>query len=744
VDIASHEHIIELCDTYAMRLFLVWMVTKYGCNLSSSSIETGIPDAVPAPERFLQSFDIYPFAQAIELKNYSELADEASAFLDAAFHPSIELAGSLYEHLTSHELELSAEKPKRSDASAPKRKNFIAHIRTSVDGKYGRRKKGQFYTPPWVVDYCLENTLGKDLAELMKRLQQPKDISFSILDPACGTGNFLLGIIRNLRSIGATPSQIYTAACETIHGRDVDGRAVAIAIWSVAFSAYHAAGNETPGLDFARLVKCLRTNLRMTDSVFDSFSAKTSSSSISEKIAGGSAGVNSKRDSVGVKTADKTVFVENALDSFNAKRNGDSAALNNETESDRFDLVITNPPYISYGSRNQEKLLGSTSAFLRHHFPSSAEYKIRLNSIFQEVALNYVADGGKICLFIPNSFLTGKGYARLRANLLNKTRILSLSEFPEDTMKGAVVGRWCAAIYQRDDAAAGGELNYPIELVKFSCPVSGAKNASVVKTQYKIKASRLVTKDQSRFRLVFESIDEDLAVRLEALAPLSTVARGHTGIRAREGQKTIVSESKINSLYKRGIKSGGMVSPFIAGWDGTWLKVDPKLLFGGGFDPRVIENPKILMRQTADRIVAAYDDTGLYHLNNVHSFSCQRSGSEHGIDLHLLLGLMNSTLWHYLYRLKTREDGRALAQIDIETVETMPLPICEARLSKRIADLSVLLCQNHENVQNAVDQRAEIDQIVYQAYGLSSREIEHIERCLGVGYNSQLLKTGAV
>lgn len=677
-------------------------------------------------ERFFLSFEIYPFAQTIALDNYSEIVAEANAFLDAAFHPSLELAGSLYEHLTSYELELLEEKPRSSHESSPCRKTFVAHIRTGDDGKYGRRKKGQFYTPPWVVDYCLEKSLGPDLADLMKRLQQPKDIgqtactddprkSFSILDPACGTGNFLLGIIRNLRTSGATVEQIYTVACDSIHGRDIEGRAVAIAIWSIVFALWQAAEDTVDSLDFNHLIKQLREHLRMTDSVFDSFAAK--------------------------------------------KQN-----------EGRFDLVITNPPYISFGSRNQQRLLETTALFLRHHFPSSAEYKIRLNSIFQEVALNYVADGGKICLFIPNSFLTGMGYAKLRANLLKKTRILSLSELPEDTMKGAVVGRWCVAIYKRDDSISG-DLSYPVDLVRISSsetradavfsnapvPIRQTKNSPsgrVLQTDYKILASRLVTNDHNRFRLVFEKIDEELAVKLEALAPLSTVARGHTGIRAREGQKTIIAETQMSALYKRGIKSGGMIKPFVAGWDGTWLKIDPALLFGGGFDPQVIENPKILMRQTADKIIAAYDDNGFYHLNNVHSFSCQRSKNKAGIDLHLLLGLMNSTLWHYLYRLKTREDGRALAQIDIETVETMPLPICEARLSERIAELSRSLSKTcnlavgNAEVETSRDNddtiRTQIDQLVYQAYGLTPREIEHIESCLGVGYNSALLKTSAL
>ena len=176
------------------------------------------------------------------------------------------------------------------------------------------------------------------------------------------------------------------------------------------------------------------------------------------------------------------------------------------------------------------------------------------------------------------------------------------------------------------------------------------------------------------------------------------------------------------------------------------MKIDPKLLFSGGFDERVVENPKLMVRQTGDRIVAAYDETGLYHLNNVHSFSCQLSTSQSKIDLHLLLALMNSNLWHYLYRMKTREDGRALAQIDIETVETMPLPTCEESLSMSIASLCKKLCHassentSHEEIENV---NAEINRLIYAAYKLSHKEVDHVESSLGLRYNSPLLKTGA-
>lgn len=725
-----------------MRLLLVWLGTKSGCSIFTSSIKRDKPHAVHEPERFFLSWDIYPFQESVRLANERELFKTANTFLDESFEPRMELAGALHEHMTSQEFEVELTK---SDGE----QQAHLHIRNATDGKYGRRKKGQFYTPPWVVDYCLEKSLSPDLNRLMKALQQRKDIpnerapggDFRIIDPSCGTGNFLLGILRFLNQRGASANELIYAATNSIYGRDLDGKAVSIAIWSVLLFLYKTAHRDDFPLPVESILSKLSKNIRVTDAVLDSFALRCSQESSSQD--------NNSIE----KVSDERISEEQT-----SGERISSQDFNQREDESGFDLVITNPPYISFGSRNQERILDSTASFLRYFFSASAEYKIRLNSIFQEVALNYAKDGAKICLFIPNSFLTGKGYAKLRKALLKRTRILSFTELREDTMKNAVVGRWCVAVYQKREhalAVASGslergqpqppavsgidnQLNYPVELVTFS------KQNKM--DRYEIQASHLVTNDHSRFRLVFGKLDEDLALKMEQLPMLSSVARGHTGIRARNGQKSILAENRETNQFKKGIRSGGRVKPFSVAWDGTWMKIDPKLLFSGGFDERVVENPKLMVRQTGDRIVAAYDETGLYHLNNVHSFSCQLSTSQSKIDLHLLLALMNSNLWHYLYRMKTREDGRALAQIDIETVETMPLPTCEDSLSMSIANLCKKLCRassentSHEEIENV---NAEINQLIYAAYKLSHKEVDHVESSLGLRYNSPLLKTGA-
>lgn len=252
--------------------------------------------------------------------------------------------------------------------------------------------------------------------------------------------------------------------------------------------------------------------------------------------------------------------------------------------------------------------------------------------------------------------------------------------------------------------------------------------------------STMVSNDRSRFRLFFRDCDRDICLHVDALPKLKSMLRGHTGIRALRGQDSIVSDRPGGERWRRGIASGAQVSRHALRWDGAWLNVDRRLLFGGGFDPAVVERPKIVIRQTADRLIAAYDGDGLYHLNNVHSFSPHAvSRVAEATDLFYLSGLINSSFWLYLYQSTSREAGRALAQIDIEMVETMPLPEGDAWMSAIVSRLSALARQLHGETGHSDKKRADllslversIDRLVYDLYGLTEAQVSRVENACG-------------
>jgi len=57
-----------------------------------------------------------------------------------------------------------------------------------------RKAGGVYYTPQYIVDYIVKNTVGKIVENREQGVATPADVAkLKILDPACGSGSFLLG-----------------------------------------------------------------------------------------------------------------------------------------------------------------------------------------------------------------------------------------------------------------------------------------------------------------------------------------------------------------------------------------------------------------------------------------------------------------------------------------------------------------------------------------------------------------------
>ena len=110
-----------------------------------------------------------------------------------------------------------------------------------ADGKLNRKEQGIYYTPTWVVDYIVKFTIEEALKQ---RGARPDKLR--VLDPACGSGTFLLRAFDHLMrarnptgarvqarfdqeaegSLAALRTSVLT---ENLFGVDLDARAVEIA-----------------------------------------------------------------------------------------------------------------------------------------------------------------------------------------------------------------------------------------------------------------------------------------------------------------------------------------------------------------------------------------------------------------------------------------------------------------------------------------------------------------------------------
>lgn len=157
-----------------------------------------------------------------------------------------------------------------------------------------RHAGGVYYTPKWVVDHMVAASLGPLLKD--RRPEQLTDLKF--LDPACGSGTFLLGLLSYLidwheRYYDANPTvdleNHYTdtrgdrqpttdfkgqLVTNNIHGVDVDPRAVEVAQMSLYLRILEEETSSTlsaqPRLFEGAHLPTLARNIRSGNSLIDS------------------------------------------------------------------------------------------------------------------------------------------------------------------------------------------------------------------------------------------------------------------------------------------------------------------------------------------------------------------------------------------------------------------------------------------------------------------------------------------
>ncbi|RZB36991.1 MAG: hypothetical protein SRB2_01495 [Desulfobacteraceae bacterium Eth-SRB2] len=112
---------------------------------------------------------------------------------------------------------------------------FISNVYEHFIGEENQAKKGAYYTPVFLVDYIIKETVEK----YFKANQN--DHNCKVLDPACGSGIFLVQALRRMieryqemNEITSTKTNVLKKiAEENIYGIDQDDDAINVAIFSV-------------------------------------------------------------------------------------------------------------------------------------------------------------------------------------------------------------------------------------------------------------------------------------------------------------------------------------------------------------------------------------------------------------------------------------------------------------------------------------------------------------------------------
>lgn len=535
-----------------------------------------------------------------------------------------------------------------------------------------KRKRGLYYTPPEVIDFILANTLLR-----YDVLLNPK---IKILDPACGCGSFLLKAYDLLFDrFSASRLQLE----EKFPDED----------WSDCGIHKHI----------------LRYNLWGAD--IDTEASDIASASLMLK-------------------SSSVLSIQPNIITYDSLKRPDGLETPKATQlfwNSHYDFVVGNPPYLSFGLRGTYKLEPEYLEYLRRNYSDSAQYKLSYYALFMQRGIEMLSNGGKLGFIVPDTFLLGRYYSKIRQYILDNTAIDLIAHVSAKIFRNASTGYLTICVLTKQT-----DVNRSKEHLVKIYKMNSIEKLKDEKPSYQYEQAYFYDTTYNRFRIFFTKQTKQLVEHIDNIGIfLKKYASGHTGIRALSQQRNIVSvDEQKGETWKRGLVSGGQIHRYGIEYRGHWLNIDPNKLYKGGWNCQVIAQRKLLIRQTGDSIVASIDNNGLYHLNNIHSFVLITNT----ISLDYLLLLLNSRLMSFYYHVVTLEYGRSLAQTDIETLELLPIVVNEqinsqaAQLVNTMLKLTKLsLTGDNSAIKKANVFDEYLNQLVYRIYNLSHDEIKYVE-----------------
>lgn len=403
----------------------------------------------------------------------------------------------------------------------------------------------------------------------------------------------------------------------------------------------------------------------------------------------------------------------------------------------QFDAVVGNPPYIASGLRGVPSPDPTYAAALRARYPQAGAYKLNTYPLFLQRGVDLLRPGGRLGFVVPDSLLMGKYFASLRRLLLETCCIEEVTLICRDFWAHGRVGQTLLVVLRREPDA-GRRAAHMVRVRRVERP----GQLSAGGQHHALPQAGFVAAPLARWRLFFTAADARFAAALEghpAVSPLAELLFTYSGLIGRAGQRSLLRSSYPSSqvtVEHRGrrlfsgtpapgawqplLASGAEIDRYHVQWQGESVLLEPVLIKSGGRLDHY-RQPKLLLRQTADRLVVAYDDTGLFCLNNIH-LVLPRRGFEQ--DLRYYQAILNSTVFERYWRLLALEQGRLYPQIDLDMLALLPLrtPGGSAAEQRTRAEL-VSVAEQLERCRLQAKERpsllARADQLVRSLYDLT-------------------------
>lgn len=625
-----------------------------------------------------------------------------------------------------------------------------------------RKAGGVYYTPTYIVDYIVKNTVGK----LLEGKTPNKVEKLRILDPACGSGSFLIGAYQHLLDwhlkwyLDQGPAKHKKAMYQVkkdewrlttaerkrillnnIYGVDIDTQAVEVTKLSLLLKVLEGENKQTLDkqmkLFHERALPDLESNIKCGNSLI---------------------GPDYHEGIQLTLLGDENQTKINAFD-WNHEFRAIIAAGG-------FDAVIGNPPYIRMESF---KIIKN---YLQSHYETHAE-RADIFFYFVEKSASLLKMDGRLGFILSNTFTRSESGTSLRRFINRKFLIQELVEFGDFLpFEGATVYPIITILERTNSAKRKGKVHF---ILQDSAPGGSADTFNLpMELDTKRFSERAWTFEDDRSRELRERLMSDFP------SLKSIYGSVNMGIKTGLNEAFIIDANTRKRIIAKNKRAKEIIKPYLGGrnLDRWYVKSDNLYLLytSHGLDMRaypavvahlepfkgellkratkqewyelqqpqhayqnIIDGPKIIYPDMSRYPKFSLDRTGAYFSNTVYFIPS---------DSLYLLGLLNSKLLWFVIRGLSNALRGGLWRFRLFSGHIERLPIWKPNMSKKsdinahnsIVNFAKQQIKLHEQLfasktpheQTALRRHIaandrQIDFLVYELYGLTKEEIRIVE-----------------
>ncbi|MGA2915461.1 MAG: N-6 DNA methylase [Sedimentisphaerales bacterium] len=599
-----------------------------------------------------------------------------------------------------------------------------------------KKAGGVYYTPSYIVDYIVKNTVGK-----LCEGKTPKQIEkIKILDPACGSGSFLIGAYQYLldyhrdfyeKEASKYKKVVYQGKggqwfltidekkrilLNNIYGVDIDSQAAEVTKLSLLLKVLENETQESLRLFHERALPDLGNNIKCGNSLIG-----------------------------------PDFYQNQQLNLFDDEQQRKINAFDWEKEFSEilggknpgFDCVIGNPPW---GAD-----IDTALNYFHKKFPDAVKQTTDSFKLFISQGCKLSSSNGYVSMIVPQPILRQNRYTDIRALLL-KFSIESLVDLGEKVFD-KVVAPSVIFVVKKSSEKSGHLVNFiDLHYLEDNSTKEIILKNPLDKTTLMKTSSFAKVNDYSFIPNIYKGNK-----RCSSLGDFDEIQCKDAGInyqRVGVGMSVKGNSDLGTRLLYEGIKEKSFHVMF---WKGSdigryWIVNKTQRYCRPEIKEKLRANevirlaidiyrqvPKILLRQTADKILASIDYEGIWFGRSVLSILPKKDNS---YKLEYLLGLLNSKYLNYLYQNIAGEKGRVFAQVKFAKLKQLPIRLIdfskpdEVKQHDKMVSLVDEMLELHKKISKiknpnektriqrqieATDDR--IDKLVYELYGLTPEEV---------------------